>query len=61
LNRTVRTLLIYGFAIMAVALIAQAWFNQWSAPREVALTEFLSMVDVGRVAQAEILARSNQV
>jgi cell division protease FtsH len=61
LNRTVRTLLIYGFAIMAVALIAQAWFNQWSAPREVALTEFLSMVDEGRVAQAEILARSNQV
>ena len=35
MNRTLRTLLIYGAIFVLLAVFAQQWFNQVSAPEEI--------------------------
>jgi cell division protease FtsH len=60
-NRTLRTLAIYAVAILALALLAQQWFDRWGQPTEVTLTRFLDQVYRGEIANVEILSRTNQV
>jgi cell division protease FtsH len=60
-NRTLRTLAIYAVAILALALLAQRWFDQWGQPEEITLTRFLDEVNRGDIAVVEILSRTNQV
>ncbi|MGQ0848663.1 MAG: ATP-dependent zinc metalloprotease FtsH [Actinomycetota bacterium] len=60
-SRTVRTLVIYAVAILALALLAQRWFDQWGQPTEVTLTRFLDQVERGDIVSVEILSRTNQV
>ncbi len=61
MNRTVRTLLVYGLAILLLAVMAQWWFDQFTGPEEVPLSEFITRVEEGDFEAVEILARSNQV
>ncbi|MFN2487572.1 MAG: ATP-dependent zinc metalloprotease FtsH [Acidimicrobiia bacterium] len=61
MNRSLRTLAIYAVAIIAMALLAQRWFDQWGQPEEVTLTRFLDEVNRDDFAAVEILSRSNQV
>ncbi|HEY7563491.1 MAG TPA: ATP-dependent zinc metalloprotease FtsH [Acidimicrobiia bacterium] len=61
MNRTLRTLAIYAVAILALALLAQQWFDRWGQPTEVTLTRFLDQVYRGEIANVEILSRTNQV
>ncbi len=61
MNRTVRTLLVYGLAIILLAVMAQWWFDQFTGPEEVGLSEFITQVEEGDFERVEILARSNQV
>ncbi|MFP3915073.1 MAG: ATP-dependent zinc metalloprotease FtsH [Actinomycetota bacterium] len=60
-NRTVRTLLVYGLAIVLLALMAQWWFDSFTGPEEVGLSEFITQVENDEFERVEILARSNQV
>ena len=61
MNRTVRTLLVYGLSIVMLAILAQWWFDQVSGPEEVPLSEFIAAVDEGDYATVQILARSNEI
>jgi len=60
-NRTLRTLVVYGLSIILLAVLAQWWFDQVSGPEEVSLSEFVASVEAGDFAEVQILARSNQV
>ena len=61
MNRTLRTLVVYGLSIILLAVLAQWWFDQVSGPEEVTLSEFVTSVEAGDFAEVQILARSNQV
>ena len=61
MNRTLRTLAIYAVAILALALLAQRWFDQIGQPRDVTITRFLDQVNRGEIEAVEILSRTNQV
>jgi cell division protease FtsH len=61
MNRSLRTLAIYAVAIIALALLAQRWFDQWGQPTEVTLTRFLDDVNRDQFVVVEVLSRSNQV
>jgi cell division protease FtsH len=60
-NRTFRTLLIYGIVFMVLAIAAQRWFDQVTAPAEITLSDFTMQVEDGNIAEAVILERSNRV
>ncbi len=61
MNRTVRTLLIYGLSIVMLAILAQWWFDQVSGPEEVPLSQFLTTIEDDGYGAVEFLARSNEV
>ena len=61
MNRTLRTLVIYGLSIIMLAILAQWWFDQVSGPEEVALSEFLISVEENEYEAIELLARSNEI
>jgi cell division protease FtsH len=61
LNRTLRTLVIYGLSIIMLAILAQWWFDQVSGPEDVPLSQFLESVDNGEFEQVQVLARSNEI
>ena len=56
-----RTLLVYGLAIVVLAVMAQWWFDQFTGPEEIGLSDFITQVEDGEYESVEILARSNQV
>jgi cell division protease FtsH len=60
-NRTLRTLVIYGLSIIMLAILAQWWFDQVSGPEEVPLSQFIESVQNGDYETVEILARSNEI
>jgi cell division protease FtsH len=61
LNRTFRTLLIYGLVFVVLAVVAQQWFDQISAPAEISLSEFETRLDDGDFESVVILERSDRV
>ena len=61
MNRTFRTLLIYGVVFVVLAISAQRWFDQVTAPVEITLSEFVAQIEEGTIAEATILERSNRV
>jgi cell division protease FtsH len=60
-NRTFRTLLIYGVVFVLLAIAAQRWFDQVTAPAEITLSEFSTQLEEGTIAEATIFERSNRV
>ena len=61
MNRTFRTLLIYGLVFVAVAFVAQRWVDQASQPDEITLNTFLTQVADGEVDSATVFATSDRV
>ncbi len=61
MNRTFRTLLIYGLVFVAVAFVAQQWVDQASQPEEIQLNTFLSKVADGEIDSATVFATSDRV
>ncbi len=61
MNRTLRTLLIYGLSIIMLAVLAQWWFDQVAGPEEVDLSVFVSSMEEGEFKTVQILERSNQI
>src|SRR5690606_39721800 len=42
-------------------VMAQWWFDQFTGPEEIGLSEFITQVENGEFEKVELLARSNQV
>ncbi len=61
MNRTLRTILIYGLAILMIAVVGQQWFSNAVEPDEVGLDEFFTSVEEGDVVSATIFERSQVV
>jgi cell division protease FtsH len=60
-NRTFRTLLIYGVVFVLLAVAAQQWFDSVSAPEEMPLDEFVAALDEGTVSRVVLYTRSNRL
>ena len=60
MNRTLRTLIVYGVSIILLAVMATMIFDQSTNPEPIQLSEFISKVD-GAYKSVEILERSNEV
>jgi cell division protease FtsH len=60
-SRTFRTLLIYGVVFVVLAIVAQRWFEEASAPEEISLTEFYTKVDDGSIKDVTIFERTNRI
>jgi cell division protease FtsH len=61
LNRTFRTLLLYGLVFVVLAVVAQQWFDQISAPEEISLSEFENRLGAGEIESVVILERTDRV
>ncbi len=61
MNRTFRTLLIYGLVFAVLAVVAQQWFDQISAPTEIVLSDFENRLEAGEIAEVVILERSDRI
>ncbi|MGI9610278.1 MAG: hypothetical protein ACR2NL_08275, partial [Acidimicrobiia bacterium] len=61
MNRTLRTLVVYGLSIIMLAVMANWFFSEVGSPEEVPLSQFIESVEEGRYEAVEILARSNEV
>jgi cell division protease FtsH len=60
-NRTFRTLLIYGLVFVVVAFAAQQFVGAATAPEEVDLRQFLADADEGRIEDATVFDSSDRV
>ena len=61
MNRTFRTLLIYGLVFVVVAFAAQQFVGAATAPEEVDLRQFLTDADEGRIESATVFDSSDRV
>ncbi|HET9203679.1 MAG TPA: AAA family ATPase, partial [Acidimicrobiia bacterium] len=61
MNRTLRTLVVYGLSIIMLAILAQWWFDQVQGPEVVELSQFMDRVEAGDYEAVEMLARSNEL
>jgi cell division protease FtsH len=60
-NRSVRTLLVYGLVISVLVVAASQWLGQVAAPEELKINQFYEKVDEGKVASVIILNRSERL
>ncbi len=61
MNRTTRTLLMYGLVFVVLAVLAQQWFGAIGAPTQISLPTLVERIQDGEVESAEMLLRSKQV
>ena len=61
MNKTTRTILVYGLVVMALVLMGQRFLNQSDQSEEIDLTVFEEAVRSGAVAEVTVLERSNAV
>jgi len=59
-NRTLRTLIVYGMSIILVAILFSWWFDQVAGPEEVPISQFVQNVEDGEYEQVVLLARSRR-
>ena len=61
MNRTLRTLIVYGVSIILLAVMATMIFDQSSSPDSIQLSEFIDNVESESYSSVLILERSNEV
>jgi cell division protease FtsH len=59
-NRTLRTLVIYGMSIILVAILFSWWFEQVSGPEEIPISEFIENIEDEGYTDIVLLGRSHQ-
>jgi len=57
-NRTLRTLIVYGMSIILVAILFSWWFDQVAGPEEIPISEFVQNIEDGKYDEVVLLARS---
>jgi cell division protease FtsH len=60
LNRTLRTLIVYGMSIILVAILFSWWFDQVAGPEEIPISEFVQNIEDGEYEEVVLLARSRR-
>ncbi len=58
MNRTLRTLIVYGMSIILVAILFSWWFDQVAGPEEIPISEFVQNIEDGKYDEVVLLARS---
>ena len=58
MNRTLRTLIIYGMSIILVAILFSWWFDQVSGPEEIPISQFVENTENGDYSEVVLLRRS---
>jgi len=59
-NRTLRTLIVYGMSIILVAIMFSWWFDQVAGPEEIPISQFVENIEDGDYEQVVLLARSHR-
>jgi cell division protease FtsH len=59
-NRTLRTLIVYGMSIILVAILFSWWFDQVAGPEEIPISEFVQNIEDGEYDEVVLLARSRR-
>jgi cell division protease FtsH len=59
-NRTLRTLIVYGMSIILVAILFSWWFDQVAGPEEITISQFVQNVEEGKYSEVVLLARSHR-
>ncbi|HSM44772.1 MAG TPA: ATP-dependent metallopeptidase FtsH/Yme1/Tma family protein, partial [Acidimicrobiia bacterium] len=60
MNRTLRTLIVYGMSIILVAILFSWWFDQVAGPEEIPISQFVENVEEGEYEEVVLLARSRR-
>ena len=60
MNRTLRTLIVYGMSIILVAILFSWWFDQVAGPEEIPISEFVQNIEDGEYGEVVLLARSRR-
>ena len=60
MNKTLRTLVIYGMSIILVAILFSWWFDQVSGPEEIPISQFVENIEDGTYSEITLLGRSRQ-
>ncbi len=60
MNKTLRTLVIYGMSIILVAILFSWWFDQVSGPEEIPISQFVENIEDGTYSKITLLGRSRQ-
>ena len=58
MNRTLRTLIVYGMSIILVAILFSWWFDQVAGPEEIPISDFVANVEEGDYSEVVLLKRS---
>jgi cell division protease FtsH len=59
-NRTLRTLIVYGMSIILVAIMFSWWFDQVAGPEEIPISQFVENIEDGEYEEVVLLARSRR-
>jgi cell division protease FtsH len=59
-NRTLRTLIVYGMSIILVAILFSWWFDQVAGPEEIPISQFVQNVEGGEYEEVVLQARSRR-
>jgi cell division protease FtsH len=59
MNRTVRTIIVYGVVLVLMVVVAQTWFDTGDKPDEITPSEFVQLVEDGKVESATMFTRSD--
>lgn len=60
MNKTLRTLVIYGMSIILVAILFSWWFDQVSGPEEIPISQFVENIEDSTYSEITLLGRSRQ-
>ena len=58
MNRTLRTLIVYGMSIILVAILFSWWFDQVAGPEQIAISDFVESIEDGEYGEVVLLKRS---
>ena len=56
MNRTLRTLIVYGMSIILVAILFSWWFDQVAGPEEIPISQFVENIEDGEYEEVVLLA-----
>ena len=60
MNRTLRTLIVYGMSIILVAILFSWWFDQVAGPEEITISQFVENAEDGQYDEVVLLKRSQR-
>ena len=58
MNRTLRTLMVYGMSIILVAILFSWWFEQVSGPEEIPISQFVTNIEDSAYSEVVLSASS---